>query len=293
MKTSGFYVGDGASLLWDFGGKKYRLDIQRDESPCDPREWGRVGVMACFHRSYRLGDKIDGDTPEEFWQGLVKKNVSSDEIFRAAENGELDGIRIAKSKDAPGCYDVYETCYLAGYQARREVSECLEYSEIEKDLVADYIMDDLTVEHCQRLLGDNFEWMRLWYFDHSVFKIACANWGNPFCDPWDSGQLGWIVASKDDVIKTGIGKPEHWRLTAAEIMRGEVAEYGAWAEGDVYGYTLYADSGDGWNIEDACWSFFGDDVIGSGMADSVGHGLREAIDSGACESVSTDELEAA
>jgi hypothetical protein len=35
------------------------ITIDRDEDPENPREWGNIGTMICFHNRYDLGDKHD------------------------------------------------------------------------------------------------------------------------------------------------------------------------------------------------------------------------------------------
>ena len=58
---------DDDTVKWENEGKSYCLHIQQDEMPLDPRaDMDNVTVMACWHRQYRLGDKIEDDEPEEF-----------------------------------------------------------------------------------------------------------------------------------------------------------------------------------------------------------------------------------
>ena len=99
---------DDDTVKWENEGKSYCLHIQQDEMPLDPRaDMDNVTVMACWHRQYRLGDKIEDDEPEEFWRRLVRENVPEEEVFKAARDGKLQGIRL-KWK-AKGIYDIYET----------------------------------------------------------------------------------------------------------------------------------------------------------------------------------------
>ena len=91
---------DNDTVKWEHEGKLYCLHVQQDEdSPNPRRDWDDpITVMACWHRRYRLGDEIQDDKPEEFWQRLVRENVSEKEILAAAEAGKLTGIRIAKCR---------------------------------------------------------------------------------------------------------------------------------------------------------------------------------------------------
>ena len=41
------------------------VKIMRDEDPEDPRDWDNLGIMACYHRRYNLGDKRISDRPTD------------------------------------------------------------------------------------------------------------------------------------------------------------------------------------------------------------------------------------
>ncbi len=183
MKTSFHMYGDD-TVKWEHEGKRYLLHVMNDNDPIDPRSWDNVGTMACFHRRYSLGDDIGKVSPEEFWRHLVCEHVSSMEIFLAAHNGALGGIRLEPSAEGDDLWDIYETCYLAGWQTSKEAKEYLEYSGIPRLSVADYIMDDLTIGHCQTLLEPYIEYLDLYLYDHSGITMSCSDFG----DRWDSGQ---------------------------------------------------------------------------------------------------------
>lgn len=71
----------------------------------------------------------------------------------------------------------------------------------------------------------------------------------PFGDPWDSGQLGYILALPGDA----------WAPMTAEAieasLRAQVGEVDAWLQGDVYGYRI-VDRETGDEVE-SCWGFYG------------------------------------
>ena len=71
-------------------------------------------------------------------------------------------------------------------------------------------------------------------------------------------------------------------------MEASVKEYDQYLTGDAYGYTLYVEeSGENgspkWTEIDSCWGFFGSDILESGLAENVDHGLLEAIEEGRYE----------
>lgn len=310
---------DNDMVEWENGGKLYRLHIQRDDCVNSPREeWDNITIMACWHRRYSLGDKINDKEPEDFWRRLVRENVPEEDVFRAARDGKLQGIRL-KWK-AKGVYDIYETCYWRTAIGRTEPEESLEYEGVSKDSVVYYLMDDLTVGHCMALMEPYAEWMPLWLYDHSGITISCGARTGQYADRWDAGCVGWIVIPKKAVMeevgteyvldengerireeyphegmpstwgyKTRPLTEETWRKRAVEIMAADVEVYDQYLTGEVYGFTLYEAAPDengeepDWHETDSCWGFYGSDILESGICDQVGDGLKEAISSGRYE----------
>ena len=330
MNPEKFYMYDDDTIKWENNRSQYCLHVRRDDCSESPREWSNLCTMACWHRNYSLGDDIGKVSEEEFWQRLLRKHVSDEDIANAAIEGKLDGIRIAKSEEEPDCYDIFETCYLAGWQSPKDAKEYLEYSEVSPRAIADYIIDDLTVGHCQTLLEPFIEWMPLWLYDHSGITISCSS-RNPYYDPWDSGCVGWIIAEKDTIMRETNrlvlgedGQPirienkhengsvtysykyepvtdETWRDEAVRHMKNETEIYDQYLRGDVYGYQLYVNESTPddpeWVDEDSCWGFYGDDIVENGIMDQLcDYGLKEAItenryESGKAELVKTSYYE--
>ena len=312
------HMGDDETLCWEYEGKKYLAHIQLDDIADSPRSWDPITTMACFHSRYNLGDKLDDKTQEEFWQRLVRENVPEKKIYEAAAAGKLTGIRLAASKEYPDpdMVDVYETYHLRTILGTSDAEEVLEYEGIAKDAVADYLYDDLTVQHCMILMEPYAEWLPLWLYDHSGITMSCGARTGQYADAWDSGCVGWIIAMKDTIMKecpveyvldengerikvehdNGNGTATYnymtrpltedtWRKRAIEIMKDDVDIYDKYITNDVYGYTLYADeSSEGedkpdWTEEDSCWGFYGSNIFESGLADNL-PGFEEAFDAG-------------
>lgn len=299
------YLGDNDFVKFEHEGKHYVLHIHDDPYPDDPRNWGGLATMACFHRRYNLGDKIGTSDPDEFWQGLVADFVLDTELVSAVQDGKVSGMKLEPSDD-PDCVTL---CVLAYWATPIGSSEAdWTYDPIDKDprWLADAIRENLTIGNCQKLLEPYCEWMPLWLYDHSGITISCGARTGQYADRWDSGCVGWIVAMKDKIMAetTEIlygedGKPirveyKHegrpstygvmsrpltdatWRKRAIEIMEGEVEVYDQYLRGEVYGYTLYEQEDDEWTEEDSCFGFYGDDVLTNGIADNV-PGLAEAV----------------
>lgn len=303
------------TIKWRHEGKRYCLHIRRDDCPDDPRSWGNLTTMACFHRRYSLGDKLETKSPEEFWQRLVYKHVPREEAFEAVCAGKLEGIRATPNEIDPNCADIYETYCLHTILGNTEPEEVLEYERVPADSILSYIGDDLTISHCQTLLEPYIEWLPLWLYDHSGITMSCGARTGQYADRWDASCVGWIIAEKDvimketrQILRDENGNPireeyrhpdgsvtygvkslplteKTWRDRAIEIMESDVEVYDMYLTGDVYGYTLYeAESVDDdeepeWNENDSCWGFYGDNIFENGILEHVGCGLREALES--------------
>lgn len=277
-------------VKFEHDGERFCLHVQHDDDPPNPRtDWDHPGThMACWHRNYRLGDKIEDKNPEEFWQRLVRENVPEGEILAAAEAGKLIGIRIVRcgGHDKKGLVNVYETCQWKNPIWEGEPKECLEYEEVNEDTAAYYLLGDLTIRHCMALMEPYAVWIPLWLYDHGGITMSCGARVGQFADCWDSGQVGWIYVTKDETIKTiGYGESD-WKERAIQLMEAEVSVYDQYLTDDVYGFTLLkkvdagADDDDSaWEEVDSCWGFYGSDVLSNGMCDSI-LGLRKAIEGG-------------
>jgi len=109
----------------------------------------------------------------------------------------------------------------------------------------------------------------LYLYDHSGLTISTE----PFSCSWDSGQVGWIYVTHDNI------KKEYRELTpetiakATKILEGEVEVYNQYLCGDVYGYVVeertQCPTCGRINVEviDSCWGFYGDDFKSNGLLD--------------------------
>ena len=91
----------------------------------------------------------------------------------------------------------------------------------------------------------------LYLYDHSGLTINTTG----FSCRWDSGQVGWIYASKEDALKEFGGKSftASTRQKAEARLRSEVEVYDTYLSGECYGYELYKNG----ELEDSCWGFIG------------------------------------
>jgi hypothetical protein len=100
----------------------------------------------------------------------------------------------------------------------------------------------------------------LYLYDHSGITMTTS----PFSCRWDSGQVGWIFVTKEQVRKEYNVK----RITqdivekVTKVLEGEVETYDQYISGEVYGYRIskveVCDKGCEHKEEvDSCWGYYG------------------------------------
>ncbi len=92
----------------------------------------------------------------------------------------------------------------------------------------------------------------LYIYQHSGTALSMA----PFSCPWDSGQVGYILASKSSFRKTARGKAP----AAADVCKSFVETWNQYLSGDVWGFQIEDSDG---NDVDSCWGFYGLDYARS------------------------------
>ena len=125
--------------------------------------------------------------------------------------------------------------------------------------------DDMDMDVLMKLARRNNIILPLYLYDHSGLTISVGK----FSCPWDSGQVGWIYASKEDAKKE-FGK--NYQEKAIKLLEGEVKEYDTYLRGDIWGFQIFAVKKCSLGHEheehvDSCWGFYGDDWQANGMLD--------------------------
>ena len=137
------------------------------------------------------------------------------------------------------------------------------------------------------IVEKDFEMLPLYLYDHSGLTISTSS----FSCRWDSGQLGWIYISREQMLSAWGDKSqrltEQVREKARKCLKAEVTEYDLYLQGEVYGICidrlvnvsddpdlpkwesdttrrLMGYNGDGSAIhtssaDDTCWGFYGDE----------------------------------
>lgn len=99
----------------------------------------------------------------------------------------------------------------------------------------------------------------LYLYDHSGITMNTTG----FSCPWDSGQVGWIYCTNEDLKEleqTHSGQPLEER--AKVLLEGEVETYDRYLRGEIYGYSISKLSTCDHGHEhkesiDSCWGYYG------------------------------------
>lgn len=120
----------------------------------------------------------------------------------------------------------------------------------------------------------------LYLYDHSGITMKTS----PFGCNWDSGQVGWIVVSKEQVRKEYNVKRINKELIekVTKVLEGEVETYDQYLTGEIYGYKIFkvteCDFGHEHKEEvDSCWGFYGEDECMTEAEGIVVHYLTKVL----------------
>ena len=110
--------------------------------------------------------------------------------------------------------------------------------------------------------------LNLYLYDHSGLTINTSG----FSCPWDSGQIGYIWATDQDIRENwGIKRiSSKRREQVLRILESEVETYDQYLRGDTYGFNLYkietCNLGHEHKINlNSCWGFYGDNFKENGL----------------------------
>ena len=257
------YCYDDEIIKWTCGDNLYCLHIQHDDvADNNPRWWDdHDSVMACFHPRYRLGDKVDASTAEEFWNNLVYKYCSDEEIINALIDMKLEESCVVIDNDNSSIEETrYEICC-------REDQANPWYSNLKYNEIVTYVRGDFSIRDCQILLDKHIAWLPLRLHNHSGLSMDCDT---QFRGSWDDSNVGWIVTAITD-------GSDNTKNEAERIMRDEVKTYSDYLSGENYGYTLYREEHGEWKEIDRAFGFIGSDVFENGIVYSVGCSLEKAL----------------
>jgi hypothetical protein len=102
--------------------------------------------------------------------------------------------------------------------------------------------------------------LNLYLYDHGGITISCK----PFIDKWDTTQVGFIIATKETLLKEYGKIDEEVIEKAIGVLKSEVETYDMYLRGDIYGYVISEVSTCNLGHEhteevDSCWGYYGED----------------------------------
>lgn len=109
----------------------------------------------------------------------------------------------------------------------------------------------------------------IWIYQHGGISVWAG--GSAPADPWDSGQVGWIYMTREQVSENW---PD-WKLITPKrkkliekVLEARVKSWDDYYLGRVYGYEVTAPDGS----QDSCWGFYGDDgYVEQAARDAAAH----------------------
>lgn len=220
-----------------------RVLICFDHDPMNPRkEFDNVGEMYCWHRRNTLGDHMPSCSPSEQLIALLRMTSDWPLVDKRLERMDA---KAEKHSPFPG------SAHYAEYWRLHEQA---------RDKYINYY------------LKRHYVHLPLYLYDHSGLTIS----DKPFGCTWDSGPVGFIVVSVDKLRKEGLMTPDarlapKTRKRIENVLRGEIEQYDAYLQGQVYGFKQQVsdDDGDTWVTEDSTWGYYGYDHVKSGLIESI------------------------
>ena len=106
-----------------------------------------------------------------------------------------------------------------------------------------------------KIISDNpsgVVFLPIYLLDHSCLVLSIE----PFNDPWDSGQVGFIYVSNAKIAYE-YGNDPLAVERALNYLRGEIETYSQYLNGEVYGYIAKCNAYP--EVKDSCWGYFGYD----------------------------------
>lgn len=116
-------------------------------------------------------------------------------------------------------------------------------------------------------------------YEHGQIGFSTSRSGYPFDCPWDSGQLGWLYATREQIRKQyGVKKVQKKHIERAEEdIRRALEMYEHYVNGSIYGFTFKNPLTR--EVLDSCGGFLGWDHEKSGLVDCAKEAVRAYLES--------------
>ena len=242
----------------------YTLLLLEDDDPMDPRkDYEPFGKMVCWHSRYHLGDDHNFDTPEDFLRDLYRRSITDDakRMIRFLQEKKARGAYLEYNRSTHE-WELYGYCcwrtVLGNSEPEWELLESAPISQLNgQSWFFDAMLDALTINDLKELLSecDNLVIFPLYLYDHTIQSISIRSFiGRAQHAEWDSGQVGYIYADREAIMKAYGAVNADSVQKAAAALEAETETYDMYLRGECYGFRLYEDGEE----VDSCWGFLGD-----------------------------------
>ena len=110
-----------------------------------------------------------------------------------------------------------------------EINEPIEWLEEKLNLKNKNIYSNERLKELEDLFFKKFIALPLYLYDHSGITIQTS----PFNCPWDSGKVGYIYTTKEQIKEEGLTKEK-----ALNILENEIKYFDYYLVGEVYSYQI-------------------------------------------------------
>lgn len=230
----------------------YLLQVMCDDDPLNPREdYDNFGHMVCWHSRYNLGDSHDYEDTNALFQHLVRESVPVDTLLEYMKSGKAESVMLEYDRSQGGweikSYDSYFKKWYS--EAFFEGSVENNKQEIFESLVETLLNKDLYALAAEKNLI-----LPLNLYDHGGITMSVSSFlGRAQHAEWDSGQVGWIFATPQDIQKEYGDLSKESYEKAENLLKSEVETYDYYLTGQCYGFRLYENGEE----TDSCWGFLG------------------------------------
>ena len=230
----------------------YLLQIMLDDVPLNPRtDWDNLGHMVCWHRRYNLGDEHRFEDSNDLLKQLVRDSVPPDTVIELVKSGKADRVKLEYDRSA-GSWEI--SSYDRHFQ--KWFSEVTFDGKLDANRqdIFESLVDTLLNSDLYALAAEKNIILPLNLYDHSMLSMSTSSFlGRAQHAEWDSGQVGWIYATPEDIEKEyGSLTPESYEK-AETLLKSEVECYDYYLSGQCYGFRLYENGEE----TDSCWGFLG------------------------------------
>lgn len=230
----------------------YLLQVMYDDEPLNPRtDYDNFGKMVCWHSRYNLGDEHDFEDTNELLKSLARDSVEPDALISLVRSGKVEGVKLEYNEsDGDWAVSEYDDYFKKWFTSFFEGS----MADNKQDIFED-ILNTLPDQLLFTLASEKNLILPLNLYDHSGLSMSVSSFiGRGQHAEWDSGQVGWIYATAEDIhdMYENVSKESVER--AKELLKSEVETYDYYLQGQCYCFKLYKN---GEKIESG-YDLFGD-----------------------------------